>query len=106
MLWFGNLEANSHFLVNVLLHHLDILLDGKCAENVLVVLCLVIVAKLIAHDYSTLGILSLTSHKVFMIQRVALQIDHSRFILRVVLQYRVYLLSWWTIPHDHNICFH
>ena len=72
----GDLQTDSHFFVLVVRILSYVVFNGKGVQDVFVVFCLVVVAQLVGHDHCTSGILCLTSFKVIVIERIALQIEH------------------------------
>lgn len=108
VLWFGNLQTNSHLmLLSSLLdmHLFDILFYCKSIQNILVIFSLMILTELITHDNRTLGSLRLAPSQIVMIEWRSLQIHHSAIKLRI-LQYLVKLLRWRLTPHYNHIGIH
>ena len=64
-----------------------------------------VLAELVSHDDSAGCILSLTSLKVFMVERVTLQIEDSAFKLRVfaVNNRLLHFFARWVVSHDYNV---
>ena len=104
MLRFGYLETNSHLVGCVVTHLLHVLFDSKCRQYIFVVLSLVILAELVAHNNSAQSCISLASFEVSVVQRRSLHVENP-IVKFGILQNLIKVIIWWFTPHDDNISF-